>query len=244
MSGPETKVAFITGGGRGIGLAIAGRLAKDGYRIAIFDRDPGELTEGWLALPGDVTDQTSVQKAVADCETSFGPISLLVNNAGICPIAPLVETSLEDFQATFRVNVEGAFICMRTVLPGMIARERGSVINLSSWIGKNGQAYYSAYAATKAALIGLTQAVSGEVARYGIRVNAICPGIVDQTNMRASIDAAQAKLGLPPLEQRLKSIPMGRAAEPDDVVGLVAFLASDEARYITGEALGVTGGIR
>jgi meso-butanediol dehydrogenase / (S,S)-butanediol dehydrogenase / diacetyl reductase len=239
------KVAFITGGSRGIGYAIGERLSAEGYKIAIYDREPPALVpEGWLYLNGDVADPEAMEKAVAACEDRLGPLTFLVSNAGICPIDAIVDMPVADFQTVFRVNVEGAFICLRTVLPRMIARKAGSVVVMSSWIGRNGQPYYGAYAATKAALIALTQSAANEVAPHGIRVNAVCPGIVDRTEMRASIDAAHAGAGRPDLSQRLKTVPMGRAAEPEDIVGIVAFLASDDARYITGEALGVTGGVR
>jgi NAD(P)-dependent dehydrogenase (short-subunit alcohol dehydrogenase family) len=125
----------------------------------------------------------------------------------------------------------------------MLARRSGSIVNLASWSGKSGAPFYGPYCASKFAVIGLTQSLAREVAAQGLRVNAVCPGIVAGTGMRAEIDAACRALGRPTAEDRVSWIPMGRLAEPDDVAAVVAFLASDEARYMTGQALNVTGGL-
>ena len=253
MANLTGQVAFVTGGARGIGCSIALRLAADGADVALFDRDlaAGEdaasrIRAGGrraLALSGDVAVPESVEGAVNETEARLGAISILVNNAGICRIAPALETSLEDFRDMFRVNVEGVFVCCRAVVPRMVERGAGAVINMSSWTGKSGRPYFAAYGASKFAVIGLTQALAAEVAPYGVRLNAICPGIVVSTDMRREIEAAQRRYGLPGTRERERAIPLGRCAEPEDVATVAAFLASDAAAYITGESVNVSGGL-
>lgn len=244
----RTKVAFVTGGKAGIGKCIAQRLHREGFAVAVFDRDSagGQTDDNGIGLNlvGDVSDKESVNQAIARCVDVLGSVDVLVNNAGICPVAPAVSTSIEDFQETMRVNVEGTFVCSQAVIPLMIERHQGCIVNMSSWIGRNGQPYFAAYSASKAAIIGLTQAMAKEVAAFGIRINAVCPGIVASTKMRRDIELARSRYGLTDTEERLKHVPIGRAAEPDDITGLVSFLASDEARYLVGETISVSGGIR
>jgi NAD(P)-dependent dehydrogenase (short-subunit alcohol dehydrogenase family) len=158
-------------------------------------------------------------------------------------MGPALETPLEALQAMLRVNVEGVFIVSRAVLPHMIARHSGSVVNLASWAGKTGNAYFAGYSASKFAVIGLTQALAREVAPHGIRVNAICPGIVVDTAMRTAIEAQQRHYRLPETSERENSIPIGRVSVPEDVARVAAFLASDEASYMTGESVNLSGGL-
>ena len=160
---------------------------------------------------------------------------MLVNNAGVAWMGPALEMPLEALQAMLRVNVEGVFIVSRAVLPHMIARRAGSVVNLASWAGKTGNAFFAGYSASKFAVIGLTQALAREMAPHGIRVNAICPGIVVDTAMRTAIEVQQRQYGLPETAEREKSIPIGRVSVPEDVARVAAFLASDESSYMTGE---------
>jgi NAD(P)-dependent dehydrogenase (short-subunit alcohol dehydrogenase family) len=173
----------------------------------------------------------------------FHQIDLLVNNAGIAWTGPALEMPLEALQSMLRVNVEGVFITSRAVLPHMIARRSGSLVNLASWAGKTGPAYFAGYGASKFAVIGLTQALAREMAPHGIRVNAICPGMVVDTAMRAAIEAQQRQYGLPETAAREKSIPIGRVSVPDDVARVAAFLASDESSYMTGESINLSGGL-
>ena len=242
------KVGLVTGAGAGIGRAIAHRLARDGMMVAVLDRD-GAAAEavaaeiGGFPLAGDVIIPAEVDHAVAATISRFKQIDLLVNNAGIAWMGPALEMPLEALQAMLRVNVEGVFIMSRAVLPHMIARHCGSVINLASWAGKTGPAFFAGYSASKFAVIGLTQALAREMAPHGIRVNAICPGIVVDTAMRAAIGAQQRHYGLPETGERAKSIPIGRVSVPDDVARIAAFLASDEASYITGESINLSGGL-
>jgi NAD(P)-dependent dehydrogenase (short-subunit alcohol dehydrogenase family) len=242
------RVGLVTGAGGGIGREIARRLVRDGMAVAALDRD-GPAAQavaaeiGGLAIAADVTSQEEVGRAVDTVLARFKQIDLLVNNAGIAWMGPALDMPLEALQAMLRVNVEGVFIMSRAVLPHMIARRKGSVVNLASWAGKTGPAFFAGYSATKFAVIGLTQALAREIAPHGIRVNAICPGIVVDTAMRIAIEAQQRRYGLPETAEREKSIPIGRVSIPDDVARIAAFLASDEASYMTGESINLSGGL-
>ncbi|MGA8755392.1 MAG: SDR family NAD(P)-dependent oxidoreductase [Stellaceae bacterium] len=242
------RVGLVTGGGGGIGRAIARRLARDGMSVAVLDRDGAAATTAaseidGLAVTADVTSEDEVGRAVDLTLARFGQIDLLVNNAGICWTGPALDMPLETLQAMLRVNVEGVFIVSRIVLPHMVARRAGSVVNLASWAGKTGNAYFAGYSASKFAVIGLTQALAREMAPHGIRVNAICPGIVVETAMRSALESQQRQYGLPQTAEREKLIPLGRVSVPDDVARVAAFLASDETAYITGEAINLSGGL-
>ena len=242
------RVGLVTGGGGGIGRAIARRLAREGMAVAVLDRD-GAAAEavaaeiGGLAVTADVTSEGEVGRAVEAVLARLGQIDLLVNNAGVAWMGPALEMPLEALRAMLRVNVEGVFIVSRAVLAHMSARRSGSVVNLASWAGKTGNAHFAGYSASKFAVIGLTQALAREMAPHGVRVNAICPGIVVETAMRTAIEAQQRQYGLPETSEREKSIPTGRVSVPEDVANIAAFLASDEASYMTGEAINLSGGL-
>jgi len=242
------RVGLVTGAGGGIGRAIARRLAREGMAVAVLDRD-GAAAEavaaeiGGLAVTADVTSEGEVGRAVEAVLARLGQIDLLVNNAGVAWMGPALEMPLEALRAMLRVNVEGVFIVSRAVLAHMSARRSGSVVNLASWAGKTGNAYFAGYSASKFAVIGLTQALAREMAPHGVRVNAICPGIVVETAMRTAIEAQQRQYGLPETSEREKSIPTGRVSVPEDVANIAAFLASDEASYMTGEAINLSGGL-
>jgi NAD(P)-dependent dehydrogenase (short-subunit alcohol dehydrogenase family) len=242
------RVGLVTGGGGGIGREIARRLARDGMAVAVLDRDDAAAQAvaaeiGGLAVTADVTSQEEVDRAVDATVARFEKIDLLVNNAGVAWMGPALEMPLEALQTMLRINVEGVFIVSRSVLPHMIGRHSGSVVNLASWAGKTGPAYFAGYSASKFAVIGLTQALAREMAPHGIRVNAICPGIVVDTAMRTAIEAQQRRYGLPETVEREKSIPIGRVSVPDDVARVAAFLASDESAYMTGESINLSGGL-
>ena len=242
------RVGMVTGGGGGIGREIARRLARDGMAVAVLDCDGAAAQAvaaeiGGLALVADVTSQEEVGRAVEAALARFEKIDLLVNNAGVAWMGPALEMPIEALQAMLRVNVEGVFIVSRAVLPHMIAQHSGSVVNLASWAGKTGPAFFAGYSASKFAVIGLTQALAREMAPHGVRVNAICPGIVVDTAMRTAIEAQQRRYGLPETAEREKSIPIGRVSVPDDVARVAAFLASDESSYMTGESINLSGGL-
>ena len=248
MAALNGQVGLITGGGGGIGRAIARRLTQDGMAVAVLDRDADAAQAvadelGGLAVTADVTSEIEVGRAVDAALARFGRIDLLVNNAGIAWTGPALDMPLETLEAILRVNVEGVFIASRAVLPQMIARRARSIVNLASWAGKTGNAWFAGYSASKFAVIGLTQALAREMAPHGIRVNAICPGIVVDTAMRAALEAQQRHYGQPQTAEREKLIPLGRVSVPDDVARVAAFLASDEAAYITGESINLSGGL-
>ena len=242
------RVGIVTGAGGGIGREIARRLTREGMVVAVLDRDSAAAEAaaaeiGGLALAADVTSPEEVSLAVDTALARLQRIDVLVNNAGIARMGPAMDMPLEALQAMLRVNVEGVFIVTRAVLPHMMARRSGSVVNLASWAGKTGNANFAGYCASKFAVIGLTQALAREMAPHSIRVNAICPGIVVDTAMRSTIEVQQRHYGLPDTAEREKSIPIGRVSVPDDVARIAAFLASDEASYMTGESINLSGGL-
>jgi NAD(P)-dependent dehydrogenase (short-subunit alcohol dehydrogenase family) len=244
----DGQVGLVTGAGSGIGREIARRLVRDGMAVAVLDRDETAAQTvaaevGGLAVAADVTSPEQVSRAVETIIARFQRIDLLVNNAGIAWMGPALDTPLEALQSMLRVNVEGVFIVSRAVLPHMIAQRSGAVVNLASWAGKTGNAFFAGYSASKFAVVGLTQALAREMAPHGIRVNAICPGIVVDTAMRTAIEAQQRHYGLPETAERARSIPIGRLSVPDDVARVAAFLASEEASYITGESINLSGGL-
>ncbi len=249
-----TGHALVTGAGNGIGRAIALRLARDGRDVSVLDRDlaGAEATAALVRALGrraaavevDVGRRDSVREAVARATAALGPIDALVNNAGILRTAPFLDVSESDWRDVMTVNLDGVFHCSQAVLPGMLARGSGCIVNMSSWTGKKGVPNHAAYAASKAAVIALTQSVAGELAARGIRVNAICPGTIVDTRMRDEAEALNTAQGLPDVQTRVKTvIPMRRAGTPDDVAGVVAFLLSADAAYMTGQAINITGGL-
>jgi NAD(P)-dependent dehydrogenase (short-subunit alcohol dehydrogenase family) len=184
-----------------------------------------------------------VKGAVDDCVRRFGAIDIVVNNAGISPMATIAETSPEEFRNVFRVNVDGVFHGCKSVAPHMTARGSGKIINISSWFGKIGQHSFGAYCASKFAVIGLTQSMAKEMAEHGVNVNAVCPGTIVDTGMREEADREAIRLGRRTAKEREANIPLGRVGVPEDISRVVAFLASEESDYMTGQAINVTGGL-
>jgi 2-hydroxycyclohexanecarboxyl-CoA dehydrogenase len=244
----DAGVAMVTGAGRGIGAAIARRLAADGLAVALCDVDAdlaGE-TAGRLSADGarargfrvDVARGDSVAQAVDAIGAALGPIDVLVNNAGIDVIALFLDTDEAAWDRLWSVNVKGVLHCCQRVLPGMISRGRGRIVNLASDAGRVGSTGEAVYSATKGGVIAFTKALAREMARHGITVNCVAPGPTD-TALFAQVAAYDAKLhaGL------ARAIPLGRIGRPDDVAGAVAFLASADAAYVTGQTLSVSGGL-
>jgi NAD(P)-dependent dehydrogenase (short-subunit alcohol dehydrogenase family) len=252
----QGKVAIVTGGGRGIGRAIALRFASEGAAVLVAARTKTEIDSvvaeiekkggKAAAAAGDVSREADCAAIFAAAER-LGPVSILVNNAGeYGPVKPVEEITPEEWDRTVAVHLRGAFLLMRLVLPEMYARGAGAVVNISSLSAKSAFAWGSPYAAAKAGMLGLTRVAAAEAARRGVRINAICPGPVTETKMSKDLGNTLAKrLGLDPdaqLKGFLESILQGRGQTADEIAAAAAFLASDEASAITGQSLNVDGG--
>ena len=244
--------AVVTGAGRGIGAAIARRLATDGARLTLLGRQEGPLQALAAKLPAsaqaqaivcDVADPASV--ALAFEKISDGAAHILVNNAGQAASSPFGRTSDELWQRMLAVNLTGTFLCARAALPGMLAGEWGRIVNISSTAGQRGYAYISAYAAAKHGVIGLTRSLALEVASKGITVNAVCPGYTETDLLRESVDNVVAKTGRGAEEARAEFTrhnPQGRIVQPEEVASTVAWLCSPGASAINGQSISVSGG--
>ena len=236
------QVAFVTGSTRGIGLGIARALHGAGAKVAIVGRDAeraravaAELGDGTAGVACDVARADQVEAAVAAAEAALGPITLLVNNAGLTRDNIVLRLTDADWDAVLDANLKGAFHTTRAVIKGMMKRRAGRIVNVSSIVGLTGNKGQANYAASKAGLIGFSKSVAKEYASRGILVNCIAPGFIE-TDMTAALpEAAKATL--------LESIALGRLGRPEDVAGAVLFLASDLAAYITGQVLVVDGGL-
>jgi NAD(P)-dependent dehydrogenase (short-subunit alcohol dehydrogenase family) len=253
----DGQSAIVTGGGRGIGRAIALELAGMGARVAVADiqsdralRTAGEVqARGGTAvgIAADVSDRASVASLVAQVVDAFGRIDVLVNNAGVFRRARPLEITDEHWDVLMRVNAKGVLVCCQAVLPVMCSAGSGLVINIASQSGKIGSPDALVYCASKAAVISMTRSLALAYARAGIRVNCICPGSID-TDWWAELDqqVGVEELGLAPGEyrrRRAEQIPLGRLGSPEDVAHVAGFLASSKAAYMTGQALNVTGGL-
>ena len=236
------KVAVVTGGARGIGLAIAHRLHGDGAAVAIWDRDgaagaavAAELGARAASFAVDMTDYGAVEDALADTEARLGPVSILCNNAGIAgPNKVTWEYSLEDWRAVMALDVDGVFHGCRAVVPGMIARGYGRIVNTASIAGKEGNPNASAYSAAKAAVIGLTKSLGKETVATGVLVNCVAPAAVE-TDIFKQITEAH-------IEMMRSKIPMGRFGTVEEVANIVAWLCSSECSFQTGAVFDVSGG--
>jgi NAD(P)-dependent dehydrogenase (short-subunit alcohol dehydrogenase family) len=249
-------VAVVTGGGRGLGKAIALRLAADGMDLALagpegphLDAAAAEVAAlGRRALPviTDVTREDQVRALAEQVHNHWGRLDVLVNNAGIIgPTAPVAEVRREDWDAVLAVNLTGAFLCARAVLPAMMAQRSGRIINVASVAGKIAYALRSPYAVSKWGLIGLTLTLAKEVGDYNIQVNAVCPGPVVGERMRRVIEGRAAELGRTPAEVEqdyVRAAALKRMVRAEDVAAAVAFLASPAAGNVTGQALDVSAG--
>jgi 2-hydroxycyclohexanecarboxyl-CoA dehydrogenase len=243
----EGRVAMVTGGGRGIGAAITARLARLGASVAVCDLDVTTAqstaaalpTEG-LAVHMDVSSSVEVADAVARVGDQLGPIDLLVNNAGFDVIEPFMESTEETWDRLWQVNLKGQIICCQAVLAAhMIPNRRGRIVNIGSDAGRVGSSGEAVYSATKGGVIAFTKTLAREMARHQITVNCVCPGPTD-TPLLAQLGDDQAS-GL--RGALTKAIPLRREAQPDDIAAVVTFLCTDDASYMTGQIVSVSGGL-
>jgi 2-hydroxycyclohexanecarboxyl-CoA dehydrogenase len=251
MSNPPDRVALVTGGARGIGAAIARGLAADGMAVVIADirtelavanaqriADDGGRS---LAVAVDVRSPESVQAGVQTAKQEFGEIDVLVNVAGWDELKPFVETDEEFWQEVLEVNFKGGLRLTHALLPSMIERRWGRIVNISSDAGRVGSSLESVYAGAKGAIISFTKTVARETARLGVTANIVCPGPTD-TEMLQDVAAAHQDAEKV-LERLARAVPMKRLGRPDDVAAAVRFFASEGAGYITGQTLSVSGGL-
>ena len=243
MRGLQDRVALVTGAGRGIGRAIAERLAAEGAKVAALDLDERTAREAGAAIGGigiamDVTDGAAVAAAVAESQRRLGPIDILVNNAGWDKAEPFVKSSEETWDKVLAINLKGPIRMTRAVLDGMIERRRGRIVSISSDAGRVGSSGEAVYSAAKAGVIGFSKTLARELARYQINVNVVCPG---PTNTQLLKDVAPENPKL--IEALKRAVPFGRIGEPEEIAAAVTFLASDDAAFITGQTLSVSGGL-
>ena len=241
------SAAFVTGGASGIGAATVRRLAKEGMQVVVADidgdgaRDVADEVDG-LAVRVDIADAAEVRAAVAGAEEVVGPIDVLVNNAGVDRFAFFVDTDEDSWDHVLAVNLRGTIACTHAVLPGMYRQKRGAIVNVASEAGRTGAMAGSVYSAAKAGVIGFTKAIAREGARHGIRCNAVAPGPIE-TPLLNGAAAAYGPMGGRLKQSMIDATAMGRAGAPDEVASAIAFLASDDAAYITGDTLAVSGGL-
>jgi 2-hydroxycyclohexanecarboxyl-CoA dehydrogenase len=245
----QGKVALVTGSAQGIGAAIADALAEAGACVAVADLDAegaastaeAIASKRSVAMRGvimDVTSRPSITAAIDDAERALGPLDVLVNNAGIDVITPFVDSVEESWDRIIAVNLKGMLHCCHEVVPRMIQRGSGAIVNIGSDAARVGSSGEAVYSATKGGVVAFTKTLAREVAKHGIRVNCVCPGPTE-TALLAEIGDASPKL----VEALGRAIPMRRLAQPEDIAPAVVFLAGDGAGYITGQTLSVSGGL-
>jgi NAD(P)-dependent dehydrogenase (short-subunit alcohol dehydrogenase family) len=229
------KTAVVTGGGSGIGQAIAHRLRADGLHVATIDINPSDAE---FAYTADVTNRAALDDALTAIRAQLGPVTVLVNAAGLERFKRFTDLAFEDWQRVIDVNLNGVFHCIQLVLPDMIEAGWGRIVNISSSSTHSGQPFMSPYVAAKSAVNGLTKSLALEYGPSGITVNAVPPGFIDTPMLRA----AESHGYLGDLQENIERTPVRRIGKPEDIAAACAFLISEEAGYITGQILGVNGG--
>jgi NAD(P)-dependent dehydrogenase (short-subunit alcohol dehydrogenase family) len=245
------KHALVTGGGSGVGKAIALALAEAGVAVTICGRREAALTEvakesgSIFAIAADVTDEAEMAALYEKAEAARGPFDIVVANAGMAGSAPAHKTALADWQRTLDVNLTGAFLTVKPALAGMLARKVGRIVFVASTAGLKGYAYVAPYVAAKHGVVGLMRALAAETAKSGVTVNAVCPGFVETEMLEESVQRIVEKTGRSADEARANlaaTNPQGRFVQPEEVASAVLWLCSDAARSITGQAISVSGG--
>jgi len=254
------KVVVVTGAATGIGKMTAMKFAMEGAKVVLVDLRADKLQAtvkelcekggDIIGITADVSSETDVNKMVEQIIERYGRVDVLVNNAGVFRYGRIVDMPVADLDFQMSVNFKGIFLCTRAVLKHMIKQRSGCIINISSVAGKRGIPLFSAYCASKAAVISFTQSTAFEVGEYGIRVNAICPGHVFGTDLRHQPggfqEATAVALGISDMEKvyqrQISEVPLRRVAYPEDIANVILFLASDDASYVTGQAINVDGG--
>jgi 2-hydroxycyclohexanecarboxyl-CoA dehydrogenase len=247
----EGKTVIVTGGGGGIGGASCRRFGKEGARVAVLDLnlEAAEKVAAAIRAEGgqataircDITDRASVDAAVAATEAQLGPVDVLVNNAGWDVFKPFTKTEPAQWDKLIAINLTGALHMHHAVLPGMAARKRGRIVNIASDAARVGSSGEAVYAACKGGLVAFSKTIAREHARHGITVNVVCPGPTDTALFADYKEGAGNPEKL--MEAFTRSIPLGRIGQPDDLPGAIVFFASDDAGFITGQVLSVSGGL-
>ena len=247
----EGKVVVVTGGGGGIGGATSRRFAAEGARVAVFDLnlDAARKVAAGIAAAGgvaeafacDIANRADVDAAVTAVEARLGPIDVLVNNAGWDVFRPFVKTEPAQWEKLIAINLTGALHMHHAVLPGMAARKSGRIVNIASDAARVGSSGEAVYAACKGGLVAFSKTIAREHARHGVTVNVVCPGPTDTALFAEYKEGAGNPEKL--LEAFTRSIPLGRIGQPDDLPGAILFFASDDAAYVTGQVLSVSGGL-
>jgi 2-hydroxycyclohexanecarboxyl-CoA dehydrogenase len=247
----QDRTVIVTGGGGGIGGATCRRFAAEGARVAVHDRDleAAEKVAAAIRADGgsaqafrcDITDRSAVDAAVAATEAAFGPVDVLVNNAGWDVFKPFTKTEPAQWDRLIAINLIGALHMHHAVLPGMAARKKGRIVNIASDAARVGSSGEAVYAACKGGLVAFSKTIAREHARHGINVNVVCPGPTDTALFAEYKEGAGNPEKL--IEAFTRAIPLGRIGQPDDLPGAVLFFASDDAAYVTGQVLSVSGGL-
>ncbi len=248
----DERVAIVTGGARGMGFAVAERLCAAGMRVVVADINSATVEKAAAAIgdsarprPVDVTSEASVCELVDSVTGEMGRLDVLVNCAGVISIHPLAEITEEEWDRVLDVNLKGVYLCCRAAAPALLESPCGRIVNIASDVGKRGEADISHYAASKFGVVGFTQSLAMEFAPQGLTVNSVCPAITETDMMKQIVSEEAGRTGMAVADLQasaVSEIPLGRPTRPSDIAATVAFLVSEEAEFITGQAINVTGG--